>query len=189
MHLSLRHWARRSASIALLLSVAGTAVIAGPVAAATPPTSDYGNTVECRYKAPGSGPAFNYRLKKLVVTAPVLYGKKSTPQVVGWRFIVTRSLNHDAGPWTETYRSPIQKRSATATTAADFTTRSVGVVIPDVDNVSSVRYHVTLKLLRYRDDGSVKSRVTYLMPWMKWIENGEGNYYENMCLAGYYNGP
>jgi hypothetical protein len=180
---------RRPFTSALLFTVLATALIAGPAAAATPPTSEYGNTAECRYKAPGDGPAFNFRLKKIVVTAPVLYGKKSTPQTVGWRFIVTRSMNSESGPWTETYRSPIQKRSATTTTPADFSAMSVGVVIPDVENVVTVHYHVTLKLLRYRNDGSLKSKVTYLMPYYKWIENGEGGYWDAICPAGYYNGP
>ena len=180
---------RRPFTIALLFTVLSTAVIAGPVAAYAPPTSDYGNTAQCRYKAPGDGPAFNFRLKKLVVTAPVWYGTKSTPQMVGWRFIVTRSMNREDGPWTETYRSPIQKRSATASTAADFTAQSVGVTIPDVENVQSVHYHVTLTLLRYRNDGTLKSKTTYLMPYYAWVENGDDGYWDGICPAGYYNGP
>jgi hypothetical protein len=176
-------------SIALLFTLVITALIASPAMAATPPTSDYGNTAECRYRAPGDGPAFDFRLKKIVVTGPTLYGKKSTPQMVGWRFIVTRSMNSESGPWTETYRSPIQKRSATTTTPADFSAMSVAVQIPDVENVVTVHYHVTLKLLRYRSDGSLKSKVTYLMPYYKWTENGQEGYWDGVCPAGYYNGP
>jgi hypothetical protein len=180
---------KRPLSLALLLAVASTALVSGPAAAATPPVSDYGNTAECRYKAPGDGPAFNYRLRKIVVGAPVFYGKTSTPQMVGWRFIVTRSMSGENGPFTETYRSPIQKRSATSTDAADFTSMSVGVNIPDVDNVTQVHYHVTLKLMRYRGDGSLKSRTTYVMPYYAWVENGDEGYWDGICPAGYYSGP
>jgi hypothetical protein len=180
---------RRPFAIALLLTMLATALIAGPAAAATPPTSDYGNTADCRYKAPGNGPAFDFRLKKLVVTGPVLYGTKTTPTMVGWRFIVTRSMNGESGPWMETYRSPIQKRSATSTTPADFDAMSVGVTVPNADNITQVHYHVALKLLRYRSDGSLKSKVTYLMPYYKWTENGHEGYWDAICPAGYYNGP
>ena len=180
---------RRPFATALLFTALATALIAAPAAAANPPTSAYGNQAQCRYKAPGDGPAFNFRLKKIVVTAPVIYGKKSTPQMVGWRFIVTRSMNREDGPWTETYRSPIQKRNATASTAADFSAMSVGVTVPDVENVTAVHYHVTLKLLRYRSDGSLKSKVTYLMPYYAWVENGDDGYWDGICPAGYYSGP
>jgi hypothetical protein len=180
---------RRPLTLALLFAMLGAALIAVPAAAATPPTSDYGNTADCRYKAPGNGPAFDFRLKNIVVTPPVLYGTKATPQTVGWRFIVTRSMNQESGPWTETYRSPIQKRTATTTTAADFSTMSVGVTVPNVENVGWVHYHVTLKLLRYRSDGSLKSKATYLMPYYKWTENGQEGYWDAVCPSGYYNGP
>jgi hypothetical protein len=182
---------RRVFSVALVLTVLSTALIAGPAAAATPPGSDYGNTVECRYKTKDTGPGYDYRLKRLVVTAPVLFGNKgSTAQMVGWRFIVTRSMNYNSGPWNETYRSPIQKSTATATNSADFTAQSVGVTIPEVDNIISVQYRVTLKLLRYRNDGSLKSKVTYQMPYMKIYTNGQyNNDWASECVAGFYEGP
>ncbi len=176
------------ASIALLVSLVGAGLIGQPVAAATPPTSDYGNTVECRYKAPGHGPAYDFRLKKLVVTPPVLYAKKSQ-QVVGWRIVVTRATNWGHDPWKVTYHSPIQKASATPAHAAAFDAMSVGVTIPNVDNVTSVWYHVTLKLYWYRANGSVQSKQSYLMPYLKLIENGQYGDYENVCAAGFYEGP
>ncbi len=122
MRLSLRSniGGRASLLSSLALALVGTSVIAAPVAAATPPTSAYGNTVECRYRTSDSGPAYNWWLKKLVVTPPVLYAKKPH-QVVGWRFVVTRAIWDDGqGPWTVTYTSPIQKRTATPTSAASF---------------------------------------------------------------------
>jgi len=191
MHLSLRHVTGRgrSSQIAVVLALAAAAIVAGPVAAATPPTSDYGNTVDCRYKAPGPGPAYEFRLKKFVVTPPVLYANSGT-QTVGWRFVVTRAKNWGGDPWKITYRSPIEKASATTAQAAAFTSKSVDVAIPNVENVTSVWYHVTLKLYWYKADGSVASQTTYLMPWMKWIMNGHyyGDY-DHICQAGFYEGP
>src|SRR3954468_15203005 len=182
---------KRLIQSAVVLALAASAFVAGPAAAATPapPASNYNNTVECRYRADGTGPAFDWRLKKLAVTAPVLYAKKSH-QKVGWRFVVTRSMNSSAGPWDVTYRSPVQKASATTTQAANFGTMSVGVQIPKVDNVVSVWYHVTLKLYWYRTDGSVASRTSYLMPYLEFWQNGEYQHdWAHECTAGYYEGP
>ena len=135
------------------------------------------------------GPAYDWRLNKFVVAPPVVYGNKS-PQTVGWRFVVTRATNWGGDPWKVTYRSPIQKASATTTQAAAFTSKSVDVAIPNVDNVTSVWYHVTLKLYWYRSNGTVASQTTYLMPWMKWVQNGHyyGDY-DQICQAGFYEGP
>jgi hypothetical protein len=178
---------RRPVAMAMLFTMVATALIAGPVAAYTPPTSDYGNTVECRYKTRDQGPSFDWRLKSLVVTPPVLFANKPHQQV-GWRFVVTRSMNYGGDPWQVTYTSPIQKRPATPTTAADFDTQRVGVTIPQVENVVSVQYHVTLKLYRYRANGTVKSQTSYLMPYM--IEHDRyGENWETACPAGYYQGP
>ena len=67
---------------------------------------------------------------------------------------------------------------------------TVDVTIPDVENVTSVWYTVTLKLFWYNADGSVQSKTSYLMPWMKWVQNGKywGDY-DNVCQAGFYQGP
>lgn len=192
MHLSLPHdtkGRRRARATAVLLALASAAIVTGPVAAASPPTSDYGNTVECRYKADGPGPAYDWVLKRLVVTPPVVYAQKST-QTVGWRFVVTRAQWWGTEPWKVTYRSPIQKRTATRTVAAVFDTKSVDVQLPDVVNTRALVYHVTLKLYWFRADGSVKSQTSYLMPWMKWIQNGHYyNDYDDVCQGGFYEGP
>jgi hypothetical protein len=193
MHLSLRNVARggrRAQATAVVLALASGAIVAGPAAAATSPTSDYGNTVECRYQAGGHGPAYDWRINKLVVTPPVVYANSGT-QTVGWKFVVTRSKNDDNGPWKITYRSPVQKASATTTHAAAFSSKSVEVAIPAMpENVTFIRYEVTLKLFWYGTDGSVQSQQSYLMPWMKSITNGHyyGDY-DNDCQAGFYEGP
>src|SRR3954468_5134409 len=82
---------KRLIQTALVLALAASVFATGPAAAATAPTSDYGNTVECRYTADGPGPAFDWRINKFVVRPPVLYAKSGT-QTLGWRFVVTRSM-------------------------------------------------------------------------------------------------
>ena len=185
---SVRHRRRSLAAVSLVV-VAGSTLLVSPVSAATPPTSDYGNTVKCYYRAPGSGPAYEFRLKSFTVTAPKVYAKSGT-QKVGWKFFVTRSMNWGGGPTKVTYTSPVQKASATTTTAAAFTAKSVDVALPAVENYTSVWYTVTLKLFWYAPDGSVQSKVVYQMPYMKWIENGKywGDW-DNICQAGFYQGP
>jgi hypothetical protein len=181
---------KRLIQSAVVLAFVASVIVAGPVAAATAPTSDYGNTVNCRYRASGSGPAYDYVLKRLVVTPPVLYAVKGT-QTVGWRFVVTRAEWWGSEPWKVTYRSPIQKRTATTTTAAAFTSKDVDVQLPNVENQRALVYQVTLKLYRYRADGSVASTTSYLMPWMKWVQNGHYYYgdYDDVCQGGFYVGP
>jgi hypothetical protein len=184
---------RSSSSLAAvaLAVVAASTVLAGPAAAATAPTSDYGNTVECHYKAPGPGPAYNFLLKKFVVTAPKLYAESGT-QKVGWRYSVTRTMGWGSGPTKVTYTSPIQKANATTTHAASFTAQSVDVQLPNIGDTpyQSVSYTVTLKLFWYSSNGSVQSKTTYQMPYMKWVLNG--HYYgdwDNQCQGGFYEGP
>jgi hypothetical protein len=178
----------RKTGSAAVIALALASIMVGPVAASTPPTSDYGNTVTCRYTAPGDGPSFNFKLRKFVVTAPVLYAKHGT-QTVGWRFVVTRSMNNENGPYDQTYKSPVQKASATESSAAAFSTMKVGVNLPDVENLTQVSYHVTLKLFWYRANGSVQSRVSYLMPYMvQWTKFDDG-YWDNDCPGGFYQGP
>jgi hypothetical protein len=182
---------KRLIQSAAVLALAASAFAVGPVAATTPaaPASAYGNTVECRYRAEGSGPAFDWRLNKLGVTAPKVYAKSGT-QTVGWRFVVTRSMNYSSGPWNITYRSPLQKRTATTSKPAAFTAMSVGVNLPDVENFVSVQYRVTLKLTWYRANGTVQSQTSYLMPYMEYWQNREYQHdWTNACTAGYYQGP
>ena len=191
MHLSLLDARAPARFAAMVLALVAVAIAAGPVAAATPPTSDYGNTVECRYRTSGHGPAYDWRLKRFVVTPPVLYAKQQS-QVVSWRFVVERSIwMPGAGPWEVTYRSPIEKRTATRTVSAAFTTHDVDVVLPNVENKDATQYRVTLKFAWYHADGSVGSRASYLMPWMKSMQYGKyipGDYVRT-CSGGYYEGP
>jgi hypothetical protein len=178
----------RRFGLALVTVVAATAAFVGPASAHSAPPSDYGNTVECRYKAPGNGPSYNFKLKKLAVTTPTLYAD-SGKHKVGWRFIVTRTMNFGSGPSKVTYRSPIQKATASTTEAADFSKMSVDVGLPNVENLTSVSYTVAMKLFQYKSDGSVKSKTTYQMPYMSIYENGTYSDYDNACTGGFYEGP
>jgi hypothetical protein len=191
MQLSLRRPAGRSAGrlLAVVLALSGAAAIAAPVAAATPPTSDWGNTVECRYHLPGPSPVGDWRIRSFNVLPPVVKANSGT-QIVGWRFVVTRATNWGGDPWTVTYRSPIQKASATTTHKAAFTSKSVAVAIPHVENLTSVWYHVTLKLYWYRANGSIQSQQSYQMPYLKSLQDGHyyGDY-DDICQAGFYEGP
>lgn len=173
---------------ALLLAMVATVIVAAPATATTPPP-DYGSRVQCRYRADGPGPAHEWELRRFVVEPPVMHTNMDQ-QTVGWRFVVQRSLNGEYGPWKVTYRSAIQKRTATASHAEPFDTKSVDVAVPDVENPRDVHYQVTLKMFRYRSDGSVKSSISYQMPLLKWYLNG--NYYgdeERFCQANFYEGP
>jgi hypothetical protein len=174
---------------AIAFAAALSAAIATPVTAATPPTSAYGNTVECRYQLPGG--VGNFALKKFVVTPPKLYAKSGT-QKVGWRFFVTRTMNWGGGPVKVTYTSPTSKATATTTKTAVFDSKSVEVQLPNIGDLAyqSVSYTVTLKLFWYWPNGGVQSKTTYQMPYMKAIYNG--HYYgdwDNECQGGSYVGP
>jgi hypothetical protein len=174
MHSSLSQRARRASkavALAAAMALAAIAIVVVPANATTPPP-EYGSTLQCRYHGAGPGPAYNFRLKKFVVSPPEMKANSGT-QRVGWRFVVTRSLNNGDAPWKTTYRSLIQKASATTTEAAEFTTRSVEVALPHVDNLSDVVYQVTLKMFWYRHDGSVQTQTSFLMTNPVVLLNGQ----------------
>jgi hypothetical protein len=146
---------------------------------------DYGITVKCNYRTNSPGPAYTARLKSIVVTPPEMFAK-SGQQTVGWRFAVRRTIDEGDYPSHKvTYQSPIQKAKATTTNAADFQTMSVDVTLPTtVEDQRDVFYQVAVTMLRYRPDGSVKSRTTYLVPQYKLHVRGDGWKYTE---AGYDN--
>lgn len=177
----MRHSLKRFLA-ALALVLAATSLAAGPVGAS--PAPYYGVVVNCRYHATSMGPYgwATARLKRFVVTPPEMFAN-SGQQQVGWLFLVQRSLNRQNGPWETTYTSPIQKRVATTTQAAPFEPMSVGVTIPTVENRDDIWYHVTVKMFRYRPDGSLKSKVSFLMPFMEWVVDGQWSDTEDWCPA------
>jgi hypothetical protein len=60
---------------------------------------------------------------------------------------------------------------------------SVRVRVPDVEDKSAIRYHVTLKMLWYASDGSVSSRVAHRMLLLKWYANGNLKGEADYCPA------
>jgi hypothetical protein len=147
--------------VAALVVSAATLIAASPVSA-SPAPNNYGSTVTCRYRVTeeGTNGWTEALLRKLVVTPPTIYAKNG-PQLVGWRFIVKRSLDRWNTPWVVTYRSPIQKRQATTSTPADFARMRIGVTVPtNVEDQQHVWYRLTLKIFRYAADGSVASNAS-----------------------------
>lgn len=168
-----------SARIVILLVVAALAAALGgsasPVAAAAS-EHGYGAEARCRYTATQSG-QYGWTealLKRIVVMPPTVFAKKAGGQQVGWRFIVRRSLDREAGPWKVSYRSRIQKAPATKTSAADFSKMGVEVSVPtNVEDQNDVWYRVTLKIFWYRADGSVDSSTTYLFTQYRMYVDGK----------------
>jgi hypothetical protein len=152
----------------VLLSAAAMAVNPAAPTAASSPAPDYGAVVKCKFRTTESGYwGFTAPMKRIVVSPPQMFAT-SGRQTVGWRFVVKRLLDEGANPaWSVTYMSPIQKRLASSSQAADFDTMRVGVAVPDGFGgflEPDVSYTVTLKMFRYRTDGSLKSKTSYLMP-------------------------
>jgi len=179
-------------------AMALTASAAGPAAAAsaatTTPPADYGARVNCNYRVIEGGKYgwTQAKLKTFGVKPPTLYSSTSGRQTVGWRFYVERNLDQEDGSWKVTYRSPIQKRTATQSTAASFDPMQVEVALPNVEDESSVFYHVTLVMFVYNKKGSIVSRATYLMPTMHWMVTRRDNDTEDYCpgiAKQYFDGP
>jgi hypothetical protein len=160
----------------LLIPLATAALFAGPISVSATPAPDYGAVAKCHYKITASG-KFGWTqalLKTIAVTPPTIYAESGTQQV-GWRYVVRRSLHRDSGPWKVTYRSPIQKESATTSSAAAFHTMRVQVSVPEVEYQDDVHYTVSLTLFWYNADGSAQSKVGHPMSSMHLIVGHEDN--------------
>lgn len=149
----------------------GAAVLAMPATAGATPAPDYGATVRCHFEVTARLPSGTWteaQLRRITVTPPQIPAVATT-QTVGWRFVVTRSMdgNRDQ-PFVVIYRSPIQKGVGDSS----FTTMRTDITLPgDPEYDSHVWYRVTLKIYWYNADGSVQNKVVYLMPDMHWIVN------------------
>jgi hypothetical protein len=143
------------------LAFMASAIGVSPTLAGTPP--DSGSKVTCNYRTKSPGPAFTAKLRTIVVKPPEVFAKSGT-QTVGWRFSVRRTIDEGDYPTHEvTYVSPTQKAEATTSTAAAFTTKSVSVGLPTVEDLRDVYYEIVIKMTWYRADGSVKSATSFLM--------------------------
>jgi hypothetical protein len=151
--------------LGLVMAALATMVGIGPALAGTAPP-DYGSTVLCKYRTNSPGPAFTARLKRINVSPPAMLAK-SGQQTVGWRFVVRRTIDEvwrDYPSHHVTYRSPIQKATATTVKAADFDSMGVDVALPTTVDPRDVYYEVVIRMTWYRPDGSVNSAISYLMP-------------------------
>jgi hypothetical protein len=169
----------------LLISLitVGAAILAVPATAGATPAPDYGATVRCHFQvtARNNHQWTEAQLRRIAVTPPQIPAAAST-QTVGWRFVVTRSMDKEIGPFRVIYRSPIQKGSATTTGDDGFTTMRADITLPgDPEGDRFVWYRVTLKMYWYNADGSVQNEVVYLMPDMHWIVNRHDFDTENYC--------
>ncbi|MEA2676281.1 MAG: hypothetical protein QOJ81_422 [Chloroflexota bacterium] len=157
-----------------LIMLAAALVAPAPIGAT--PAPDYGAVGKCRYEiTEWSGAVWTEaELRRVAVTPPQLFSHGGT-QMVGWRFVVRRSLDRENGPWQVTYRSPIQKGSATTSSAADLHTMRVDVPLPQATELEFVHYTVALKLFWFNANGSVQSKVGHPMSSLHLIVDHEDN--------------
>jgi len=173
-------------TLMLALTATGPVVGASTAGKAAPP--DHGSVVTCNYRTNSPGPAFSAKVRRIVVTPPEMFAK-SGHQTVGWRFSVRRTIDEgDVPSHKVTYRSPIQRATATTTKAAAFTTQSFGVALPtNVEDERDVVYQVVIRMFWYRSDASVQSATSYLMPDYTVHVQGHGWKYtegdHNVCEA------
>ena len=167
----------------LLALLAAAVLVPAPLLAA--PLPNYGSTVNCRYSVTQSG-KYGWTealLKRIAVQSPAVYAKSGT-QLVGWQFVVRRSLDRTNTPWVVTYRSHIQKRLATTSTPAAFDAMRVDVNVPtDVEWQAFVWYKVTLRVFWYDSDGSVASKDSSLFADYSMHVNGENQGTDEFCAG------
>jgi hypothetical protein len=102
-------------------------------------------------------------LRRIDVRPPRMRATAGT-QAVGWRFIIRR--HRDDGRSRVTYRSPIQKSTATRTQNASFSRMGVKVAAPTWFDDSWGRtvvfnYQVRVRMFWYRPDGTVQGRARH----------------------------
>ena len=172
---------KRSTVLVVVLVMLAAAFVTPTVSAAPAPT--HGSTVNCRYQVTQEG-RYGWTealLKRIAVKPPTIYAKSGT-QLVGWQFVVRRSLDRSYTPWVVVYRSQIQQRVATATTAADFDVMRVGVNVPtNVEEQAFVWYKVTLRVFWYAPDGSVASKAKSLFTAYNMHVDGEDIATDDYC--------
>jgi hypothetical protein len=168
----------------LLTAIVTGAALVMPIASVSAaPATDYGSTVICRHRITQEG-RFGWTealLARIAVKPPTIYAKSGTQQV-GWQFIVKRSLDTWNTPFVVTYRSHVQKRTATTSTPADFVAMRVGVNVPtDLEDQQDVGYKVTLKVFWYAADGSVASSAKSTLTEYRIRVEGEYGAEDEFC--------
>jgi hypothetical protein len=106
----------------------------------------------CRYVTISEGPhGHKWQLRRLDVRPPRMQAI-SGEQRLGWRFIVERTPKRHLEPWQVTYRSPIQKRTASTGSNAAFSSMGIKVNVPNPDD--DFAYRVIVKMIWYQANGS-----------------------------------
>jgi hypothetical protein len=197
---------RIPAVMAVMLTVAAIVVSVAPVAAQPSPAvgtatleaagagqPSYGikESPKCRYEATAGG-RYGWteaRLRRIAVPPPLLYAVRAR-QTVGWRFVVQRSIEN--GPWTVTYRSPIQKSTAYSDRPASFTKMVVDVKLPAVDDKNDVEYRTLMKMFWYRSDGTTEYKVSDLAEYYELFVDGRYEFSDSTCrgeIRQFFDGP
>ena len=150
----------------LLFTVAAVVLAAlaipGSAAAGAFVPPEYGSALKCKYRVTEyrEGDWYTAALRAMVVIPPVMYATEDGNKV-GWRFLITRSIEN--GPFERIYKSVTQKRVASTATAAEFVARRVLVEPPDVEHPNLVRYRATIVMLHYNADGSLNTRTEHTL--------------------------
>lgn len=126
---------------------------------------------DCVYRFSDVGTA--WELRRINVRPPNVQASvfHEGNQRVGWRFSVERRESNaftGSGSWIHRYTSPTQKRTTDADHDASFSPMDVSVRVPEVAS-SDVWYHyrVIVKVLWYRDNGSVSGTARMRVEWFK----------------------
>jgi hypothetical protein len=130
---------------------------------------------KCTYRTTFEGSGSHWsRLRRIDVRPPRMKAI-SAQQRVGWRFIVQRS--EDDGPWEATYRSPIQKATASSNANAAFSPMGIKVIVPapssQFDNHHL--YRVVVKMFWYRPGGSQQGSARHLVDYYREQVDGQVN--------------
>ncbi len=176
---------RRSLIFAVPVALLGVMLAIGPVAADTELghkgdvgvhwlKDSYANGgAKCSYLTTFQGPiSHKWGLNRIDVRPPRMRAISGV-QTVGWRFIVQRTEGHE-GAWAVTYRSPIQKRTASASTNAAFSAMGVKVVVPEfADDLS---YRVIVKMVWFGPNGSQQGSAKHEVDFFR-MQQDDGEVY------------
>jgi hypothetical protein len=116
-------------------------------------------------------------LRRLEVRPPKVRSSGGS-QRVGWRSIVQRT--HQVSPeWIVTYKSPIQKATASATTNAPFSAMKVKVNVPDFP----VYYRVDVVMFWYAADGSKAGKARHRVDYYNRLVDMRPGVDKNKCTG------
>jgi hypothetical protein len=128
---------------------------------------------KCTYRTTFEGQSSHWwRLRRIDVRPPRVRAI-SGQQVVGWRFIVQRS--EDGGRWERTYRSPIQKATASTSANAAFSSMGIKIIVPAPSSQFSnhYQYRVVVKMFWYRANGTQRGTARHLVDFYREQFDGE----------------